>query len=83
MVMLLVLANLFGVAAARRSAHLWRGQFRTRQILTMSVRDALTGAFNRRHLNAGLPDGEIGRARDRAHQVRACAWEATETARAA
>jgi diguanylate cyclase (GGDEF)-like protein len=62
--MLLLLANLFGAAAARRDAHLWREQFWTQQILTnLSVRDALTGAFNRRHLNAGLLDAEIARAR--------------------
>jgi diguanylate cyclase (GGDEF)-like protein len=66
MSMLLLLANLFGAAAARRGAHLWREQFRTQQILTrLSVRDALTGAFNRRHLNAGLLDREIERARRR------------------
>lgn len=64
MSMLLLLANLFGAAAARRDAHLWREQYRTQQTLTnLSVRDALTGAFNRRHLNAGLLDGEIARAR--------------------
>jgi len=61
--MLLLLANLFGAAAARRDAHLWREQYVTQQTLTtLSVRDALTGAFNRRHLNAGLLDGEIARA---------------------
>lgn len=54
MAMLLLLANLFGAAAARRDAHLWREQYWTQQILTnLSVRDPLTGAFNRRHLNAG------------------------------
>jgi diguanylate cyclase (GGDEF)-like protein len=62
--MLLLLANLFGAAAARRDAELWREQYWTQKILTnLSVRDALTGAFNRRHLNAGLLDGEIARAR--------------------
>jgi diguanylate cyclase (GGDEF)-like protein len=61
--MLLLLANLFGAAAARRDAHLWREQYWTQQILTnLSVRDALTGAFNRRHLNTGLLDDEIARA---------------------
>ena len=64
MAMLLLLANLFGAAAAVRDAHLWREQYWTQQILTnLSVRDALTGAYNRRHLNAGLLDGEIDRAR--------------------
>jgi diguanylate cyclase (GGDEF)-like protein len=64
MTMLLVLANLFGAAAALRDAHLWREQYSTQQMLTsLSVRDPLTGAFNRRHLNAGLLDVEIARAR--------------------
>lgn len=64
MAMLLLLANLFGAAAARRDAQLWREQYRTQQILTrLSVRDPLTGAYNRRHLNTGLLDGEIDRAR--------------------
>ena len=64
MAMLLLLANLFGAAAALRGAHLWREQYSTQQTLTnLSVRDALTGAFNRRHLNAGLLDKEIERAR--------------------
>ena len=64
MAMLLLLANLFGAAAALRGAHLWREQYRTQQTLTnLSVRDALTGAFNRRYLNAGLLDSEIDRAR--------------------
>jgi diguanylate cyclase (GGDEF)-like protein len=63
MAMLLLLANLFGAAAARRNAHLWREQYWTQQILTnLSVRDPLTGAFNRRHLNGGLLDAEIARA---------------------
>jgi diguanylate cyclase (GGDEF)-like protein len=63
MAMLLLLANLFGAAAARRNAHLWREQYWTQQILTnLSVRDPLTGAFNRRHLNSGLLDAEIARA---------------------
>jgi diguanylate cyclase (GGDEF)-like protein len=61
--MLLMLANLFGAAAALRDARLWREQFSTQQILTnLSVRDPLTGAYNRRHLNAGLLDGELARA---------------------
>ncbi|HEX8479781.1 MAG TPA: GGDEF domain-containing protein [Telluria sp.] len=62
--MLLLLANLFGATAALRSAHLWREQFAAQQTLTnLSMRDALTGAFNRRHLNAGLLDQELDRAR--------------------
>jgi diguanylate cyclase (GGDEF)-like protein len=64
MAMLLLLANLFGAAAARRAAHLWREQYATQQMLTnLSVRDALTGAFNRRHLNTGLIDTALAHAR--------------------
>ncbi len=66
MTMLLLLANLFGAAAARRDAHSSRRQYWTQQILiNQSVRDPLTGAFNRRHLNAGLLEREIDRARRR------------------
>jgi diguanylate cyclase (GGDEF)-like protein len=62
--MLLLLANLFGATAAFRSAHLWREQYAAQQnLINLSVRDALTGAFNRRHLNAGLLDQELERAR--------------------
>ena len=64
MTMLLLLANLFGAAAARRDAHSSRRQYWTQQILIhQSVRDPLTGTFNRRHLNAGLLECEIDRAR--------------------
>jgi diguanylate cyclase (GGDEF)-like protein len=60
MAMLLLLSNLFGATAALRSAHLWREQYVAQQTLTnLSMRDALTGAFNRRHLNAGLLDQEL------------------------
>ena len=64
MTMLLLLANLFGAAAARRDAHSSRRQYWTQQtLINQSIRDPLTGAFNRRHLNAGLLEHEIGRAR--------------------
>jgi diguanylate cyclase (GGDEF)-like protein len=64
MTMLLLLANLFGAAAARRDAHSLRRQYWTQQtLINQSVRDPLTGAFNRRHLNAGLLEREIDRAR--------------------
>jgi diguanylate cyclase (GGDEF)-like protein len=64
MTMLILFANAFGAVAANRHARLWREQYRTQQVLTnLSVRDPLTGCFNRRHLNAGLLDGEIARAR--------------------
>lgn len=64
MTMLLLLANLFGAAAARRDAHSSRRQYWTQQsLINQSVRDPLTGAFNRRHLNTGLLEREIDRAR--------------------
>jgi diguanylate cyclase (GGDEF)-like protein len=63
MTMLLLLANLFGAAAARRDAHSSRRQYWTQQVLIeQSVRDPLTGAFNRRHLNDGLLERELDRA---------------------
>jgi diguanylate cyclase (GGDEF)-like protein len=66
MTMLLLLANLFGAAAARRDAVSSRCQYLTQQtLLNQSVRDPLTGAFNRRHLNGGLLEREIDRARSR------------------
>lgn len=66
MTMLLLLANLFGAAAARRDAHSSRRQYWAQQILiNQSVRDPLTGAFNRRHLNAGLLEREMECARRR------------------
>jgi diguanylate cyclase (GGDEF)-like protein len=62
--MLLICANVFGVTVAQRHARLWREQFWAQQVLTrLSVRDPLTGCYNRRHLNAALLDGEIARAR--------------------
>ncbi len=64
MAMLLLLANLFGAAAARRDARASRRQYWTEQtLIDQSIRDPLTGAFNRRHLNAGLLEREIERAR--------------------
>jgi diguanylate cyclase (GGDEF)-like protein len=64
MTMLILFANAFGAVAANRHARLWREQYRTHQVLTnLSVRDPLTGCYNRRHLNAALLDGEIARAR--------------------
>jgi diguanylate cyclase (GGDEF)-like protein len=62
--MLLIAANVFGVIVAQRHARLWREQYRAQQVLTnLSIRDPLTGCYNRRHLNAALLDGEIARAR--------------------
>lgn len=66
MTMLLLLANMFGAIAARRDAHSSRRQYWSQQMLMeQSVRDPLTGAFNRRHLNDGLLDRELERARRR------------------
>ncbi|HZV65199.1 MAG TPA: GGDEF domain-containing protein [Telluria sp.] len=63
MTLLLVLVNLFGSVAARRHERLQREQFSVRQILTkLSVRDHLTGCYNRRHLDDTLLDAEIARA---------------------
>jgi diguanylate cyclase (GGDEF)-like protein len=64
MSMLILFANAFGAVAANRHARLWREQYRTQQVLTnLSIRDPLTGCYNRRHLNAALLDGELARAR--------------------
>jgi diguanylate cyclase (GGDEF)-like protein len=64
MTMLILVANAFGAICANRHASLWREQYWTQQVLTnLSIRDPLTGCFNRRHLNASLLDGEIARAR--------------------
>lgn len=64
MTMLLLLANLFGAIAALRDARASRRQYWTQQtLINQSVRDPLTGAFNRRHLNAGLLEHAIERAR--------------------
>jgi diguanylate cyclase (GGDEF)-like protein len=64
MTMMIGFANVFGTVAAYRHARLWREQYWSQQILkNLSVRDPLTGFYNRRHLNAALLDGEIARAR--------------------
>jgi diguanylate cyclase (GGDEF)-like protein len=64
MSLLLLFANAFGAVAANRHARLWREQYWTQQVLTnLSVRDPLTGCYNRRHLNDALLDGELARAR--------------------
>jgi diguanylate cyclase (GGDEF)-like protein len=64
MTMMIVVSNGFGLLAAHRHARLWREQYLAQQVLTnLSIRDPLTGCYNRRHLNAALLDGEIARAR--------------------
>lgn len=63
MSMLLVLANTFGATANRRYHRLWRDEFRAQSILKQqSVRDHLTGCFNRRHLHEHMLETEIARA---------------------
>lgn len=64
MTLLILFANAFAAVAANRHARLWREQYWTQQVLTrLSIRDPLTGCYNRRHLNAALLDGELARAR--------------------
>jgi diguanylate cyclase len=64
MSMLILFANIFGALAANRYARMAREQYRAQQVLkNLSIRDPLTGCYNRRHLNAALLDGEIARAR--------------------
>jgi len=64
MTLMILFANVFGMVAANRHARLWREQYWAQQVLTkLSIRDPLTGCYNRRHLNAALLDGEIARAR--------------------
>jgi diguanylate cyclase len=63
MSMLLLLLNTFGAVSARRYHRLWREEFRAQSRLTnLSVRDHLTGCYNRRHLHDHLLDTEISRA---------------------
>ncbi|WP_296001129.1 diguanylate cyclase [Rugamonas sp.] len=63
MTLLLTLANLFGYIAARRHQLLWREQFSAQTVLkNLSIRDHLTGCYNRRHLHAQLLETEIARA---------------------
>ncbi|MGV7211432.1 diguanylate cyclase [Oxalobacteraceae bacterium A2-2] len=63
MSMLLLLANVFGYVAARRYQLVWRGEFSTQAMLkNLSVRDPLTGCYNRRHLHQQLLETEIQRA---------------------
>lgn len=61
--MLLILANTFGVVAARRYHRLWRDEFRAQSLLKrLTVRDHLTGCLNRRHLDDDMLGKEIVRA---------------------
>ena len=63
MTLLLLLTNIFGSVAARRYQRLWRDEFRVQSVLlNLSVRDHLTGCYNRRHLHDKLLEREISRA---------------------
>ncbi|MRW88463.1 diguanylate cyclase [Duganella sp. FT80W] len=63
MAALLTLCNLFGYVAARRYQILWREEYRAQMVLkNLSVRDPLTGCYNRRHLHEQLLETEISRA---------------------
>jgi diguanylate cyclase (GGDEF)-like protein len=60
---LLALTNLFGYVAARRYQILWREEYSAQMVLkNLSVRDPLTGCYNRRHLHEQLLETEISRA---------------------
>jgi diguanylate cyclase (GGDEF)-like protein len=63
MTMLLLLANTFGFVAARRYNVLWREEFRAQSILkNLSIRDPLTGCYNRQYLQQELFEPELARA---------------------
>jgi diguanylate cyclase (GGDEF)-like protein len=63
MASLLALGNLFGYVAARRYQMLWREEYSAQTVLkNLSVRDPLTGCYNRRHLHEQLLETEIARA---------------------
>ncbi|QET05354.1 GGDEF domain-containing protein [Cupriavidus pauculus] len=64
MSMLLLLVNSFGIVAARRYQQLWRDEYRVlMELKHLSIRDHLSGCFNRRHLHATLLPSEMMRAR--------------------
>ncbi|GJI98111.1 hypothetical protein RugamoR57_48290 [Duganella caerulea] len=63
MAALLTLTNLFGYVAARRYQLLLRDEYKAQMVLkNLSVRDPLTGCYNRRHLHEQLLETEIARA---------------------
>jgi len=63
MTTLLLLTNLFGFVAARRYQLLLRDEYCSQSVLkNLSVRDPLTGCYNRRHLHEQLLETEIFRA---------------------
>ncbi len=64
MSMLLLLSNSFGIVAARRYHRLWRDEYRAlMELQAVSIRDHLTGCFNRHHLHATLLPTEVSQAR--------------------
>lgn len=64
MTMLLLLANTFGFVAAHRHHILRREEYRVQSILKhQSIRDSLTGCYNRHYLQQTLLDAEIARAK--------------------
>jgi diguanylate cyclase (GGDEF)-like protein len=66
MAMLLLFTNCVGYVAARRFSQLAREEFRQHSLLKdLSIRDHLTGCFNRRYLTDILFDAELGRGRRR------------------
>jgi diguanylate cyclase (GGDEF)-like protein len=68
--MLLVLANAFGVLAARRFNRASREEFRAQaQLQNAAERDHLTGCYNRRYLHEGLLEREVLRARRFGHSL--------------
>ncbi len=70
MSLLLLLVNSFGIIAARRYHRLWREEFRAQSILKdLSIRDHLTGCYNRRYLHESLLEIEIVRARRHHHAL--------------
>jgi len=61
--LLLALTHLFAYVAARRYQLLWREEYSAQVVLkNLSIRDHLTGCYNRRHLHAQLLENEIARA---------------------
>jgi len=63
MSMLFLLTNLFGTVAARRYQYLGREEFHIQSLLKkQTVRDHLTGCYNRRYLFHDLLEKEISRA---------------------
>lgn len=64
LVMLVVVLNIFSMLEALRYQRVWRRQFHTQEVLhDQSVRDHLTGCYNRRYLHHHLLQHEMERAR--------------------